>query len=863
MRDVSAREFEGSVPDATDTTGAQPDALQVRIDAACNQACAAIAPAWPLDQAIAVNPHWARTGLPVRTVAARMAVLAGIRVFPSRHIFREAWDSGRIGPADLAQALASLPAPGEPLPGEAQCVAALRAEPQVRGLPLLIDVLDDDPARHERLSWRQAITHQVSQTCAAYFDTHQADWQPDRGCGLYAFWRDTLTHDHGIGVLMGLPDLSRCLHALPADRAQAERWVLQRLGLPETVWADYLEAVLLTVNGWASWCAYLGWQAALSGRQDPHLRELLAIRLAWGVLLLESKDDLSARRSFAALQDAWTHAGEVLAEAERVLLIDEVWQSALDIVYQRELAARLASASSARQLAAGATAPEVLAAFCIDVRSEPMRRALEAAWPAIRTLGFAGFFGLPIAYTPLASNARRPQLPGLLAPALEVSEQIDADDRRTPPSDERLREVASARHRSFAGTRPWQAATRWPGAAFSFVEAAGISYVGKLARWIRPSPAARPRDDLSGLPARYREACRPGLSGVDLTARVDLAARVLRAMGLDRDLAALVLLIGHGSQSANNAHAAALDCGACCGQTGEVNARTLARLLNDGEVRAALATQGIAVPSHTAFVACLHNTTTDEIEGFDLDLLPEQALARWRALLPVFAQAGDQVRRERAQGLGLDPREGSLALLERLRRRANDGAQTRPEWGLAGNAAFIIAPRWRSEATVLAGRTFLHDYDSTRDTDGSLLELLMTAPMLVTHWINWQYHASTCEPDHYGSGNKLLHNVVGGRIGVFEGNGGDLRIGLARQSVHDGARWVHEPVRLTVVIDAPAAAIERVIAQHEVVRRLVDNGWLHLWRFDQERLQRYRSGQWQALSFEPAPDARAINPTLH
>ena len=145
----------------------------------------------------------------------------------------------------------------------------------VSPLPLLIDVLDDDPARHSRLSWRQAITHQVSQTCAAYFDRAQADWQPERSRGLYAFWRDTLTHDHGIGILMGLPDLGRALAALPQTRQDAEQWVLQRLGLPDTVWADYLEAVLLTVNGWASWCAYLNWQAGLEGRSDEHLRELL------------------------------------------------------------------------------------------------------------------------------------------------------------------------------------------------------------------------------------------------------------------------------------------------------------------------------------------------------------------------------------------------------------------------------------------------------------------------------------------------------------------------------------------------------------------------------------------------------------
>ncbi len=62
----------------------------------------------------------------------------------------------------------------------------------------------------------------------------------------------------------------------------------------------------------------------------------------------------------------------------------------------------------------------------------------------------------------------------------------------------------------------------------------------------------------------------------------------------------------------------------------------------------------------------------------------------------------------------------------------------------------------------------------------------MTAPMVVTNWINLQYHASTVDNRRYGSGNKVLHNVVGGRLGVFEGNGGDLRIGLPLQSLHDG-----------------------------------------------------------------------------
>ena len=824
--------------------------LNEKIEAACAQACEAIAPAWPLDRAIAVNPHWSRIGMPVRQVAARMAVLGGMDVFPTRDAQQQAWDSGRIGAADLDYALAKLSGSAATALTPAQCLAALRTDHKLPRLPLLLDVLDDDPKRHTRLSWRQAITHQVSQTCAAYFDKHQADWQPERSQGLYAFWRETLLHDHGIGTLMGLPRLGRALQALPVSARDAQSWVLARLGLPQPVWVDYLEAVLLTVNGWASWCAYLGWQARLEGRSDTHLRELLAVRLAWGAILLECKDDAAHGQAFRQLQAEWSCAPVLLQHADAALVVDEVWQVALETNYQRTLAHKL---STAPRVGCSPRDIEVQAAFCIDVRSEPLRRALESAWAGIQTIGCAGFFGLPVAYTPLATQARRPQLPGLLAPGMEVTDQM-VSGSGDGPSNRMLQTAASqARVARFGITDQWLAASRWPGAAFSFVEAAGVGYAGKLVSWLHPRNTDRARDDLSGLPLRYRALCRPQITGLDTDAKVVLAAKVLRSIGLERRFAPLVLLVGHGSQSRNNAQAAGLDCGACGGQTGEVNARSLAQLLNQAEVRRGLSGQGITIPASTSFVAALHNTTTDVLEAFDLDLLPPDAGTRWSNLQPVLAQAGDQVRRERAAGLGLDPRASAHALLDGLCRRANDGAQTRPEWGLAGNAAFLIAPRERSLGVDLGGRSFLHDYDASQDANGSVLEMLMTAPMLVTHWINWQYHASTCDPLHLGSGNKLLHNVVGGNIGVFEGNGGDLRIGLSRQSLNDGKRWVHEPLRLTVVIDAPQAAIDAVIQQHAVVRQLLDNGWLYLWRLAQTGLLQYDTGQWRQVALA-SPD---------
>ncbi|UWE18878.1 YbcC family protein [Herbaspirillum huttiense] len=815
--------------------------LEQQLQQACQDACGAIAPAWPLDRAIAVNPHWSRVGMPLRQVAARMALLGGIQVFPPKEQLQQAWDQGRVTEADLEYALAHSIEAQERGFDVAHCLSVLAATGPAPRLPLLIDVLDNDPQRHTRLSWRQAITHQVSQTCAAYFDQHQADWQPERGMGLYAFWRETLEHDHGIGLLMGLPHIADGVRALPACAREAERWVMRRMDLPPEVWADYLESVLLTVNGWASWCAYLGWEAKLAGGSDEHLRELLAIRMAWGALLLECKDDEAASHAFHTVQQAWARSQERLEQVRQDLLVDELWQVALEAGYQRKLAAALL-----QQSANAATQVEVQAAFCIDVRSEPLRRALEAVHPGMQTMGFAGFFGLPVAYTPLATEASRPQLPGLLAPAYQVQDVV-APAGTVADGGVLASAVARARRKTLAFREQWQGNTRWPGSAFSFVEVAGVTALGGLWKWLQPGQAERARDDLAGLPTRYREVCRPQLVGVALEDKVALAARVLHAMGLDRQVAPLVLLAGHGSQSANNAHAAALDCGACCGQTGEVNARTLAQLLNEQEVRRGLLDRQIFIPEDSHFLAVLHNTTTDEIEAFDLDLMPAAARARWQALQPVLAEAGDRVRRERALRLGMEPAQAAPALLKQLRRRANDGAETRPEWGLTGNAAFLIAPRSRSRGLDLGGRCFLHDYEASEDRDGSVLELLMTAPMLVTHWINWQYHASTSDPQRLGSGNKLLHNVVGGTIGVFEGNGGDLRIGLSRQSLHDGQHWVHEPLRLTVVIDAPAEAIDAVVARHAIVRQLLEHGWLHLWRFGEAGLAQWRREGWKSI----------------
>ena len=789
---------------------------------AVERACARIAPTWPLDQFIAVNPYWGRLDQPIRDAAAELATLSGSRLTLPRSYYREQWRARAFDTASLQAAIdeAGAPVRVDPL------ISALDADPAARQpLPLVSDAADAHRDLRHVMPWRDFVTHQVSQHAAAFFDRHQAAWGLDRSGGLYASWRRQALADRGTATLMGRAGLPAFAASLPEGSRDAVDRLLGTLG-SRGRWAEsYLGAVLLSINGWASWCAYERWQDGLKGSPttlDGHLFDLLAIRLAWEAFLFDAELEPSHRSAWAA---AWAEVAAIVALERVGQANDWLYQRAMELAYASRLCAELSAGSRDTD----PTAPQIQAVFCIDVRSEVFRRALEAEGPRVQTLGFAGFFGLPIAYSPIASAMTRPQLPGLLAPALGST-----DEAAAPSLGDAIR-----RRRTQALGR-WQRWKDFRGAAastFTFVESIGLAYAGALLGDSLPHRGARRPVEQIGLSAAEVGSIAPMLqpnapadSPAWLDAQCELAAGVVRAMSLPRPHARLVLLAGHGSQSANNPHAGGLDCGACGGQTGEVNARILAGLLNDPEIRRGLRERSVAIDNATCFVAGLHNTTTDDVTLFDLAAMPETHAADLAALQKMLGRAGERARIERAPGLdGVDPR-GGLDTHSRIRERANDWAQVRPEWGLANNAAFIVAPRSRSRHIDLQGRSFLHDYRWQDDDGYSVLELILTAPMVVTNWINLQYYASTVDNSRYGSGNKVLHNVVGGRLGVFEGNGGDLRIGLPWQSLHDGAALRHTPLRLSVFVEAPQGAIESIVAKHETVERLIQNEWIHFYR---------------------------------
>ncbi|HRX54765.1 MAG TPA: DUF2309 domain-containing protein [Verrucomicrobiales bacterium] len=748
------------------------------LESSITEALDRIPPLWPLGHFVAVNPFAGFAHLPFVEACQILQRTVGSAPLQSPAEYLAALEEGKICSDDLV----AVAEDGWTFERLVAVLKAAKASPEVEVIPTVADLLDRQrPHAH----WSDFVVEEISKWCGVAFDENQTTWKfPWKSIGLFDAWREVALHDRNPEAF-GLVGFRKFVAFLPESTDACIGYCMDLIAPQRIDPVDFLHRQLVTIAGWAGYVRYLVREDELRGVHNPSLRELLAIRLAYDAALFHAfvRD--------GTIREHWKHQAPPLQNRALLSALHR-WQSAYEAGYVRALSGALATQPSEPPLAR----PEMQAVFCIDVRSEIFRRQLEAARPGIQTIGFAGFFGFPVSHRSAGAEAAASRCPVLLVPLLESCE----------PG------AAAARLRQ-AEKGAWKAFQNSAASCFSFVESLGLGFVALLGR-----SRARPRTCC--------QPALPALPSATLESRVAMAEGALRNMSLTKNFARLVLVCGHGSHSANNPYASSLDCGACGGHAGDVNARLAAATLNDPGVRKTLLAKGILIPEDTLFIAGLHDTLSDDVTIFDQMQIPPSHAEEVSLMKQALAKAGAAARQERALALGLivdDPER----LASGVRARGRDISQVRPEWGLVNNAALVVAPRPRSAALKLEGRVFLHDYAPEDDPDLKVLTLILCAPVVVASWINLQYYASRVDPLHYGSGDKALHHVVGG-IGVMEGNGGDLKTGLPIQSLHDGGRFLHEPRRLTVVIDARRISINQVLAKHDAVRQLIDHGWIHL-----------------------------------
>lgn len=803
----------------------EPPALDEAIAGACER----IPPLWTLRNFVAVNPFMGFRGLAFADAMEAAERLFHGRTWMPSGFYRAQLERGRIEPADLDQAideaLAADPGAGIARAGAEPLRTALLADgPGASPAPGRVETVADALDRLRGSDWARFVTHEVSKWCAGRFDAGQAAWpQPWAELPLFEAWRAAARIDRNPEI-RGLRGFRAYVASLPATPRDAIAAVLAQLAAPAAQHAELLTRELASIAGWAGHVQARVREAAFAGERDEALVHLLAVRLAFDGALHRAflEPGSSASEPNPGERTSATEPAAGPSEPER----QRLWQRAYELGYRRTLLSRLVGHRPAAH--APPARPRLQAVFCIDVRSEVLRRHLEAQSDEVQTLGFAGFFGFPIEYQRVGDEQGTARCPALLAPPYRLRERAPDGS----PAEARVRRARS-RHARFTGLRKLGVGT------YPLVETVGHFFGLRLLTdalgWTRPHDGGalfRSRDE----DALGPDATRRGGSGfgLDLSEQVHLAEGALRNMGLTRSFGDVVLLCGHGSLSTNNPYASSLDCGACGGHRGDVNARVAAAVLGSPAVRNELAKRGIEIPAETVFVAGLHDTTRDTVTLLDADTLPP---ALRRPVEGWLAAACRGARQERATALG---EQAGADLARQLQRRATDWSEIRPEWGLAGNAAFVAAPRARTRGLDLAGRVFLHDYDPASDPDGDVLELILTAPLIVASWINLQYYASTTDNDVFGSGDKTLHNVVG-RHGVVLGNRSDLQVGLPWQSVHDGTDYRHEPMRLTAIVEAPRERIESILGAHPDLRETLEHGWVHLlaWEPDADRFHRF------------------------
>jgi uncharacterized protein YbcC (UPF0753/DUF2309 family) len=767
-------------------------------------------PNWPLQNVVAVNPFWSLKDHHFEDIALELGLSSNVKFFMPIQFYINEMHKGVISKNCLLQSINEY--------SKKSILFSLSLDEFIQESIKISEVSSDFKCVSELVGrdnfWNTLVKNEIGKFVSMYFDDSQSLSTFATDHTFFEWWFETQKYDYTLS-LAGIRSVKKIIdNFINTDPGESIIAIMEKLDLRSSeLQSKYLQRLIVENIGCFSQFKYVEWQMELKNPVTRNAKtiDLLFIKVLYEYILFchFENDEI--------FMDNWGNNKIRRHENdEEKIVYFSIWQKALEYSYQDSVVRKL-NWNSQENLNY-----TTKAIFCIDVRSEVIRRYLELVDPKVKTMGFAGFFGLPITYLKQNEKKGSNRFPVLISARYKVKEEFKTNE-----------EISSnlLEHQSI---RSYLKSLRKGSlSSFFYVEIFGIIALERLFRktflqlkntFYHTTPVCFQNHTYT---PSVNDILTKGENDHSLSELCKTLSGILSSMSLINHLGRLVFFIGHGSENTNNAFNSSLECGACGGHSGDINVRLMAKILNNPEVREVLALeQRVFIPKNTLFVAAIHETVTDRIFILDQDSIPSECSDEIKKMKETFAHASDLTRAERRKF-------SSDCLDTNLERRSQNWAEVRPEWGLAGNASFFIAPRERTLGVNLEGRSFLHEYEWKNDEDFKILESIMTAPMIVTNWINMQYYASTVSPEIYGSGSKVLHNIANENA-VFEGNGGDLRIGLPFESIHDGDKFIHQPLRLSVFIEAPVHAIEHIIQTHEMLKQLVENEWLFIFQIDQK-----------------------------
>jgi len=670
----------------------------------------------------------------------------------------------------------------------------------------------------------EKINVQLIKWSAVFYDESQAVIEmPFKASGIYRAWLHMVKYDETLELGTAAKNI---LEKLPFDSREALVFALKVIGIDEINWERYLSLSMSHTPGYIAYIKGLSHKKLNSFNFDISkkisLVDFMALRLVLELLhlinycekqkLVIEENILGTissliKPSLSLSKESYISNYQLIYKYQNKLLQTDSISNLIDLNYQIEEFKKLQQiilldaweesfrGKKINQIQSNLDKltnteikqkPKAQFVFCIDTRSELMRNRLEAI-NDYQTFGFPGFFGLPLRFHDDNDYGNYNACPIILEPR---------HDMTLTSSNKNISKIILELNQILSDLKNKQSSS------FVFAELAG-AFLGlmiilqntltQVFRLIKPKLDSK----LQNLKSK-QYADKNILSGISLQDQILYASTSLKILGMVKDFAPQVVFCGHGSSTRNNPFAASLDCGACGGHHGVYNASVLAQILNNPKVREILKTDDIYIDPQSKFFAASHDTTIDQLTLVD---------------------PNHEASTELKSDLGAISTQLGLS-------KSLDWSETRPEWGLARNAMMVIGPRRITQGLDLDSRSFLQSYEPELDNDGTFLEILLTAPMLVANMINMQYFFSTNDNDVLGSFSKPYHNVVGG-FGVTKGNSSDLQLGLPLQSVNISEdELYHEPLRLNVFVYADPILTQKIINKHNKLQNLIFNNWL-------------------------------------
>ncbi|MBL7716520.1 MAG: DUF2309 domain-containing protein [Bdellovibrionales bacterium] len=510
----------------------------------------------------------------------------------------------------------------------------------------------------------------------------------------------------------------------------------------------------------------------------------------------------------------------------------EIWQEAYERTYLDSLALVLSQKKDSQKKETSETAA-YQTIHCIDDRECSFRRHIEFIQPRCETFAWAGFFSIDCLFQGAHDTILHKHCPQPMKPRHVIQEILPSKRSRAQAVSRWLRSFHLSSHpngliRGWLLTHAlgWVTAVRM-GLEIFVGPGEDAATLGALGRMLPGSELILDKE-----------------KGYTLEEMADRVFGMLKNMGfLSKPRQGLTVIFGHGSTSANNPYFAAYDCGACSGKPGSPNSRAFAKMANDSRVREILKTRGLDLDGQW-FVGALHDTTRDEVQYFDAQAIPGHFQKNFENLKEDVNQALLMNAKERCLKFAqLPPKLNPLKALTEVRHRSTSLFEPRPEMNHATNASAIVGRRELTRGIFLDRRAFLNSYDPTIDPEGIILTGILSAVVPVCGGINLEYFFSRTDPQIYGAGTKLPHNVSG-LIGVLNGTTGDLLTGLPTQMTE-----IHPPLRLAIFVEQSDEVALLAAKRNPSVFEWIQNGWVRylsihpetgkIFEFRQDRMEKW------------------------